>query len=390
MAVRTIRDVPGAKEFLDLSARAGANIALVQGPGGNTSIKEDGVLWVKASGTQLADALSKDIFVPLRLHPLLDALQARDPRCETSTAFVLDDFNPQRLRPSIETTLHALIPQRVVVHVHCVETISWACLKDAEAQLGPRLEGLDWAFVPYQRPGLPLTLGLAERMPPVPSVVVLGNHGLVVAAETVAAAPTLLADVQQRLYRPPAKPVAANTAMLAAISEGTGYEPAADPAVHGLAIDPARASIATGGSLYPDHVIFLGPSALTLPPGEDLAKLIAAHERPMASVVLVPGAGVLLPRSCSPAARAMARCLADVAARIPAGAALNYLTQADEHGLLNWARRSTGKPLAKRAARFAGNAVPGGNSHDFGRLFQYCCCVGVMQISCTNAFCGTL
>ena len=106
--IRTIRDVPGAMEFLHLSAKVGQDRALVQGPGGNTSIKHDATLWVKASGTQLADALTADIFLPVRLAPLRQALDRRDPACETSAAFVIAELNPHALRPSIETTLHAL------------------------------------------------------------------------------------------------------------------------------------------------------------------------------------------------------------------------------------------------------------------------------------------
>lgn len=40
--------------LLDLSARVGADPDLVQGAGGNTSIKEGGTLWIKASGLWLA------------------------------------------------------------------------------------------------------------------------------------------------------------------------------------------------------------------------------------------------------------------------------------------------------------------------------------------------
>ncbi len=50
-----------------LSAQLGADPLLVQAAGGNTSIKQDGTMWIKASGTWLMDALSKDIFVPLNL-----------------------------------------------------------------------------------------------------------------------------------------------------------------------------------------------------------------------------------------------------------------------------------------------------------------------------------
>jgi rhamnose utilization protein RhaD (predicted bifunctional aldolase and dehydrogenase) len=48
------------KEFralLELSAALGADQLREQGAGGNTSIKRDGVVWIKASGTWLAEAL---------------------------------------------------------------------------------------------------------------------------------------------------------------------------------------------------------------------------------------------------------------------------------------------------------------------------------------------
>ena len=93
-AARSILDVPGAMEFLQLSAKIGQDRALVQGPGGNTSIKEDDVLWVKASGTELANALTAEIFVPVRLAALLHAFERRDPACETSAAFVIAGINP--------------------------------------------------------------------------------------------------------------------------------------------------------------------------------------------------------------------------------------------------------------------------------------------------------
>ena len=48
-----------------LSANLGSDPLLVQAAGGNTSLKTDGVMWIKASGTWLRDALAKDIFVPL-------------------------------------------------------------------------------------------------------------------------------------------------------------------------------------------------------------------------------------------------------------------------------------------------------------------------------------
>ncbi len=163
-----------------LSARAGADPLLVQAAGGNTSLKDDGVMWIKASGTWLKDAASRDIFVPVDQAALVDALAQRDPAADACLPFVRADLNSTGLRPSIETSVHALMPHRIVVHVHCVNTIAWAIRGDAEERLAERLREFAWAFVPYARPGLPLAEAIAARQRPGIDVLVLGNHGLVV------------------------------------------------------------------------------------------------------------------------------------------------------------------------------------------------------------------
>ena len=43
-------------DFRKLSANLGQDPLQVQGPGGNTSVKDDEVMWIKASGTELANA----------------------------------------------------------------------------------------------------------------------------------------------------------------------------------------------------------------------------------------------------------------------------------------------------------------------------------------------
>ncbi len=135
-----------------LSARVGSDPLLVQAAGGNTSLKDDGVMWIKASGTWLKDAAAKDIFVPLDHAAIMTALARNDPACESCVAFVRTDLNSTGLRPSIETTVHALMPQRVVVHVHCVNTIAWAIRADGEARLAENSRTLTGLTSPTPAP----------------------------------------------------------------------------------------------------------------------------------------------------------------------------------------------------------------------------------------------
>ncbi len=75
-------------DFRALSARLGNDPLQVQGPGGNTSIKSGNVMWIKASGTELANALKSDIFVAVdREAAQAEALGAGDGTCK---ATVLD------------------------------------------------------------------------------------------------------------------------------------------------------------------------------------------------------------------------------------------------------------------------------------------------------------
>lgn len=326
-----IRDDPEFRALLALSARVGADPLLTQGAGGNTSLKRDGVLWIKASGTWLAHALDRDIMVPVNLAPLLDALDAGEAAAERAEAFVVAAANPSGLRPSIETTVHALLPQAVVVHVHSVETIAWACLEGGAARLSPLLHDFAWTWVPYARPGLPLARAIAARKSGRANVLVLGNHGLVVAGETVAEAEALLGEVVERLRRPARRAPAPDLARLQAAAAGAPYRPARHAEAHAVATDPVSRAVAAGGSLYPDHVIFLGPGAYVLPEGARADRLSGSP-----TLLLVPNAGVLLREGASAGADEMARCLADVTARIGRDDRPVYLSDSQEDELVNW------------------------------------------------------
>ncbi|MDB5522389.1 MAG: N-acylmannosamine 1-dehydrogenase [Rhizobium sp.] len=328
-------NTPEFEALLDLSARVGADPLLVQGAGGNTSIKEAGTLWIKASGLWLAHARQRDVMVPVDLDPLLEALGRDDPACEKAQQFVIADKNPAGLRPSIETTVHALMPQKIVVHVHCVETIAVAVQANAEAVAAGRLEGIAHAYVPYARPGLPLAREISKRLGDGVAVLILGNHGLVVAGETVAEAEALLNTVCARMRAAPRQAQAPDKAALLRLAMNSDYALPDIEAVHAAATDLESVKIGAGGSLYPDHVIFLGRGLTIAAPNDTAADIGTSHADPP-PIIVFPGKGVLVRKDINAGALAMARCFADVAARVPAGARLHYLSDAEKAELLGW------------------------------------------------------
>ncbi|MGG7565490.1 class II aldolase/adducin family protein [Rhodovulum sp. DZ06] len=319
------------------SAALGRDPLLVQAAGGNTSVKDGGTMWIKASGTRLAEAEARDIFVPVDAAAITRALAADPEAADRTQDFLLAGGG---LRPSIETSLHAALPQRVVLHVHCVNTIAFAIREDAEAALAERLAGLDWRFPPYIKPGARLAGAVLDARGPGAAVAVLGNHGLLAAGDSVEEAEARLREVSARLApAAPAAPLAPDLPALAAAAGG-GYAPAgaADP-LHTLALDPRLLAAATAGSLYPDHVIFCGPGAEALRPGQTAAGAAArraAAGAPPPPFLLVPGAGALLREGASEGALILARCLWDVLSRLAPGAAIRTLTPAQDAELLDW------------------------------------------------------
>ena len=307
----------------DLSARVGSDPLLVQAAGGNTSLKQDGVMWIKASGTWLMDALKKDIFVPLDMAALSKALGEDSPDCESCLPFVRQDLNTLGLRPSIETSVHGLMPQKVVVHVHCVNTIAWAIREDAHEQLTRLLADFNWSFIPYARPGLQLSRAIRKNLKPGSDVMVLENHGVAVAADTVAAAEALLRKVVAAVQCPVRHFPPPDIPALQTASSGTDYVPASDLEAHGPALELVALQLGCRHVYYPDHVVFLGTSIPT-----DMASGAAA--------IAVPGKGVLVRKDAKPAIEPMLRCLADVFKRVGGNANLKALTPSEIDQLLNW------------------------------------------------------
>src|SRR5689334_7313410 len=75
-ALTSFLDVRSALDpLVRLSARLGRDPLLVQASSGNTSIKLDGVLWIKASGKWMADADRHEMFVPVRLADAREQLE---------------------------------------------------------------------------------------------------------------------------------------------------------------------------------------------------------------------------------------------------------------------------------------------------------------------------
>jgi rhamnose utilization protein RhaD (predicted bifunctional aldolase and dehydrogenase) len=319
----TATDIDAFRAF---SARLGQDPLRVQGPGGNTSLKDGGIMWIKASGTELAEAATRDIFV--RVDRAAASAEARGEAGDGSCkATVLDPG--QTLRPSIETTFHAALDWPVVAHTHSIATLVHAVAPKGRAVALDRLADLPAVLVPYAKPGLPLTRQILARTTPETRVVVLENHGLIVCGANVAATAALMEEVEARLH----VPVRDTDRATPAASPPDGLEWAEES---WIARDARACRLARAGSYYPDHVVFLGPAL----PGSD-------HDG-TPPAVLIDGVGIALRTSATASQRAMLRCLSDLLARLPDDWTPEPIGPAAEVELLDWDAEKYRQALAAR------------------------------------------
>ncbi len=322
------------RELATLSARLGQRIELVQGPGGNTSIKDGNTLWIKASGKWLADAQRRNIFVSI------DLRRARALIKQGIGDLASCVIGESGLRPSIETAVHALIEYPVVVHLHSINALAWAVRTDGQSTVASKLRGLNWVWLDYARPGPELATALYNLLKKraTANVILLGNHGLVICAESVGEAEALVKIVEKRLAalaRPWQPPSSKDLEYFSAISE------CRLPTVmdtHAIARDPLARRLASDGALYPDHAVFLGGSVPIVTHQSDSSGHGAIEARLALPpyCVIVQEQAVLLGSECSAAAEAMLACCALVVLRQHDPALVHYLAANEVEALGAW------------------------------------------------------
>lgn len=324
------------RELALVSARLGREFHLVQGPGGNSSVKDGNVLWVKASGFWLAEALDKAIFVPLSLPRVMELL-AEGQGDDFSSAIL----SGATLKASIETGLHALMPHRAVIHTHAFGCVLTSTLADGRSR-AEELIGKDfhWGWVDYHRPGRPLATAIAQTIASrsaAPDVLLLANHGILVGAATPDEAEALLRAIEARLAFPLQQRLAPRPNAPATTADDGRFE--FDPATSGLSLDDTAVRFLTEAPRFPDQVVFLGGALPTRLPSEsleDASRRIREHIGIDPVALFEAGAGLYLRRDRTPAADTTLRALIEIALRLPEGTAFSGLSDHDIHALVDW------------------------------------------------------
>ena len=167
----------------------GADPALVMWGGGNISLKaarsdfrgrETRALLIKGSGVDMRSAQPHD-FPAVGLEDILPLFERSDMSDEDVVDYLASCLlEPGSPRPSIETLLHAFLPQTSIVHTHADAILSLGNTQRPE-QVLKEVFGNTVVAVPYRRPGFLLSKEVAQAVLTHPTAkgVALLNHGLV-------------------------------------------------------------------------------------------------------------------------------------------------------------------------------------------------------------------
>lgn len=184
------------KELKSFSNQLGGNSEYVLAGGGNTSVKTDLLMYIKASGTSLADIIEEQFVVMNRTHlnQLWDKQYSDDDDVRESQ--VLQDVMDAKMpgqnskRPSVEVLLHEIFPQRFVVHTHPTIVNALTCSKDGQKAV-EQLFGEKAIWIDEIKPGFLLASAVNEkvldytlRFSEPPNLLFMQNHGILTAADT--------------------------------------------------------------------------------------------------------------------------------------------------------------------------------------------------------------
>ena len=317
-------------------AELGQDRLLVQGAGGNVSWKDGDTLWIKGSGTWLANAKVSNIFVPVDLKKLTSSLSQGDFSVTPELITTSD------LRPSIETILHALMPQKIVIHLHAINPLTYLVLQDAKTQIEKISKALPWksAFIEYVKPGAELAQAIAHalKMQDGIRVLFLKNHGIVIGGDSILEVRSILGDVLKAcpiMHAPEVVEVPPKLPKVPAEARER-YRAIEDIDIQQLAQNSILFNhLYSDWVLYPDHVVFLGSKAFAYESWEDFFSLCnLLQDYP--DVIFIENEGVFAMLNFSLAKTVQLRCYYDVISRVLNKTALNPLNELEITKLLNW------------------------------------------------------
>ncbi|MEK7661802.1 MAG: class II aldolase/adducin family protein [Pseudomonadota bacterium] len=314
------------QELRQVSQMLGVDAMLIQGAGGNTSLKINDKMWVKASGKLLSRALEEEIFVPIGFSQLCNDIENTNFEITKYVVGVVPN-----LRPSIEAPLHAVFKSNAVIHAHAINSLTAMLLQDCKQHLQSKLSGaFQYIVIDYVAPGIELArtikAGLKKHAIDVVDepIVFMKNHGIVIGANSMRIAYDKLLEIEALLEFAP-RGLGQNHAEAQTHTELSGYEFLAN--WQAIAFDEYCTNSLSQGIFFPDQAVYLGEKIRVLNSFDN------AGQEPL---VIIKNVGVFRRKNCDQSTIEIIEALLSSCIRLPFGAKINIIEPHEVDFLLNW------------------------------------------------------
>ncbi len=201
---------PNLSVLVEVSQKYGKDPNYVIAGGGNTSYKNNDYLWIKASGTSLAN-ITEEGFAKMDrkcLDKIAEKKYSTDPlKREAEIKEELQNCiaDDKTKRPSVETSLHNLLEKEYVVHTHPTLINGLMCAVNSK-ELTKELFGNDALYVEYTDPGYVLFKLVEKRINEFrtkfnkkPRIIFLENHGVFVSANDINEIDLIYSEINQKI-----------------------------------------------------------------------------------------------------------------------------------------------------------------------------------------------
>jgi len=331
------------KNLIELSLYFSRNLDWTQGAGGNSSAKDKDLMLVKASGYWLSEANKKNIFVEMSIPEIIRKIDSLQEDIGSAVVSGTD------LKPSIEAMMHAFIPYKYVVHVHSINVLASVVTYNSEKYIAKFLDEIDYLYVRYARPGLPLAVEIKKNYIRNFQVIILENHGLIVAANSADEVIEIFSRIENSFNeRKVDRSFLNNDIFLEKISLNSKYRLPKYRECRILADKTLSKQIISGNAIFPDQVVFLDDIQFKIVTVEKLEDELSSNDN---EILLIKNLGILVPTKLSTNSELMLLTLSRVFERTDRNNKLRFLTPEDVRGLRNWDAEKYRKAIQKEVCK---------------------------------------
>lgn len=181
--------------FIETSVSLGSSPQLVQGTGGNLSVKSGGRMIIKSSGVRM-DAVRQGYGYSVVDRKMIADMYSKDIG-EEEAGRIMESSILEGMKPSIETGFHSFLG-KYVIHLHPVHANVILCCEKNAGMLEEIFQPREFLRVPYAKVGHKLASEI-KKLWNGEGLIFLENHGIIISSDNPGECMKILSFVEGRI-----------------------------------------------------------------------------------------------------------------------------------------------------------------------------------------------